>query len=109
MSYVIQDAVTLQATHVKATQDLKSLKEAANDIKKLRENAMKNLETDMKKSQKAVTVLREELMKKHNKRDGVTAELAGLKKDVSALQEQVSVCGEALHGMRRMLQRCPIR
>ena len=93
MSYVIQDAVTLQATHVKATQDLKSLKEAANDIKKLRENAMKNLETDMKKSQKAVTVLREELMKKHNKRDGVTAELAGLKKDVSALQEQVSVCG----------------
>ena len=54
---------------------------------------MKNLETDMKKSQKAVTILREELMKKHNKRDGVTAELAGLNKDLSALQEQVIVCG----------------
>ena len=54
---------------------------------------MKNLETDMKKSQKAVTVVREELMKKHNKRDGITAELAGLKKDLSALQEQISVCG----------------
>ena len=88
-----QDAVTLQATHVKATQDLKNLKEAANDIKKLRDNAMKNLETDMKKSQKAVTVLREALMKIHNKRDGITAELAGYKKDLSALQEQVSVCG----------------
>ena len=82
----------MKSTNAKATDDLKRLKEAEKDMKSHRQNAMKELENQVKKSQKISASIRDELTKKFNKRDSSLAEVEGLKKELLALTEQLSIC-----------------
>jgi chromosome segregation ATPase len=75
---------------------LKNLQNAAKDITKHRETAMRELEAQVKKSQKASAVVREALFKLSNKRDSLVAELDALKQDLSSLLEQLSICQSGL-------------
>lgn len=77
---------------MKANDDLKKLKETEKNVKKAREGAMKDLETQMKKAQKSAAGVKDELSKLRNKRDGLIAEYEGLKKDLVAQREQLIIC-----------------
>ena len=85
-----------KATNAKANEELKHLKDAAKDITKHRESAMRDLEAQVKKSQKASAAVREGLTKMSNKRDSMLAELEALKQDLSSLLEQLSICQSGL-------------
>jgi chromosome segregation ATPase len=85
-----------KATNAKANGELKNLQDAAKDITKHRETAMRDLEAQVKKSQKASAVVREGLSKLSNKRDSLVAELEALKQDLSSLLEQLSICQSGL-------------
>ena len=82
----------LKSTNTKATDELKRLKEAEKDFKNHRQNAMKELESQVKKSQKTAASIRDELNKIFNKRDGLLAEVEGLQKELVALTEQQNIC-----------------
>ena len=77
---------------------MKRLKEAEKDIKNHRQNAMKELESQVKKSQKSAALIRDELTKMFNKRDGLLAEVEGLQKELVALTEQLTIC---MGGLKR--------
>ena len=59
---------------------------------------MKELESQVKKSQKSAALIRDELTKMFNKRDGLLAEVEGLQKELVALTEQLTIC---MGGLKR--------
>mmetsp|Transcript_14152 Transcript_14152/g.13681 ORF Transcript_14152/g.13681 Transcript_14152/m.13681 type:complete len:1212 (-) Transcript_14152:154-3789(-) len=91
-----EDSKSLKDIDVKASDELKRLKDTEKYVKKQRETAMKELEVAVKKSQKGASLIREELVKCVNKRDGLFAEVAGLKKDMISQKEQLVICTSGL-------------
>ena len=59
---------------------------------------MKDLETQMKKAQKAAALVRDELSKLRNKRDGLIAEVEGMQRDLVSQREQLTISSA---GVRR--------
>lgn len=86
-----KEAVTLQASHDHANDELKRLKSAQTNAKKAREDAIKEFEDNMKKAQKAATALKTEANNLRNRRDALLAELSALKNDLATLTDQKTI------------------
>ena len=76
---------------MKATEELKKLKDAEKNIQKSRENAMNELEKTMKTSQKKAATIKTELSKLQNKRDTLQLEVEVLQKDLVNQKVQLSI------------------
>lgn len=91
-----QETVELNATIVRANDELMRLKGAESGVKKQREKAMKDMESQMKASQRLATSLKQEVTALKSKKDSDSAEVVALQSELAALVEQLEICSNTI-------------
>lgn len=82
---------SLRAQQDKAKEELRKLRAAESNVKKARENAMKEMEGTVRAAQKASSALKAEVMKLRNASDAAQAEVKNLTVELQTLKEQLSI------------------
>lgn len=86
----MKELVSLKAQRETAKLELEKLTATGKDAKRLRENAIKELEKVMKGNQSKLNALKAEMQKRRNRRDSIVAELKVITEDLVSLNEQVA-------------------
>ena len=94
----------MKVAYDKAKEELKKLKSAETNIKKQREQAMREMEGQMKAAQKIVSSLKAEVAVLRGRRDALTAEVANNIREASSLKDQQSICKNGLLRMTEEAQ-----
>lgn len=88
-----EELVLLQGKIKEAQEKLKTLRSSEKDVKKARETAMKEMERDIKSSQKIVSKLRTELTKLKHERVVLQGQMDSIRKETEQATEQIANAG----------------
>ena len=96
-----QENASLLEQKGEAKKELRKLTATEKDAKKLRENALKDMEKKLKACQVSHNELKSEVQKLRNSKISLTSELNGLKEELVALQEQVKASNDSIVKMQK--------
>lgn len=96
-----ENVQSLKVQHDKAKSELKKLKQAESGMKNQREALMKNMEREVKVSQKGLSALKGEVFTLTNRRNGIDAAMQAGVDEVAALQGQVEVANQTIEAMTK--------
>lgn len=86
-----------------AKLELKKLTSSDRDVKKLRDNAMKDMEKAMKSSQANFNAMKGEAQKLRNRKDSLSAELKAISEEATSTKDQVKVADTTILKLQKEL------